>query len=69
MRATLSFLCTVNVRSVQAGGVLCTFIFPQSRQHIIDSKLKLKLLSFVLFLECLHERFKKRSLQFSFNIE
>jgi len=25
---------------------------------IIDSKLKLKLSSFVLFLECLHERFK-----------
>jgi len=34
------------------------FTFPQSRQHIIDSKLKLKLSSFVLFLECLHERFK-----------
>jgi len=34
------------------------FTFPQSRQHIINLKLKLKLSSFVLFLECLHERFK-----------
>jgi len=34
------------------------FTFPQSGQHIIDLKLKLKLSSFVLFFECLHERFK-----------
>jgi len=34
------------------------FTVPQSRQHIIVSKLKLTLSSFVLFLECLHERFK-----------
>ena len=32
--------------------------FPQSRQHIIDSKHKLNFSSFVLFLECLHKRFQ-----------
>jgi len=34
------------------------FTFPQLRQHIIVSKLQLKLSSFVLFLGCLHERLK-----------
>ena len=34
------------------------FTFPQSRQHIIFLKLKLKLSSFVLFLESLQEHFK-----------
>jgi len=34
-------------------------LFPQSRQHMKVSKLKLKLSSLVLFLECLHERLKR----------
>jgi len=34
------------------------FTFPQSRQNIIVLKLKLKLSSFGLFLECSHERLK-----------
>jgi len=40
------------------------FTFPQSRQHIIVSKLKFKLSSFVLLLECLNERFKNVLMNF-----
>jgi len=38
--------------------IFSKFTIPLSRQHIIVLKLKLKLSSSVLFLECFHERFK-----------
>jgi len=40
------------------------FTFAQTRQHIIVSKLKLKLSSFILLLECLNERFKNVIINF-----